>query len=126
LHKICLLSATKKAIYITLQRMSSRRLSLVLLLLASCATAADDNDGQAPAPDARKGVTFPDAGPQADAAPTPDAAPPLPVDAATPAIDAGGTSGICETNADCTVSGECCFVIACTPGTKLGDACLPD
>lgn len=104
--------------------MRLRRLSLVLLL-GSCATAVDDNDGLPPAPDARKGVTFPDAGPQADAAP--DAAGPAPVDAATPAtIDAAGTGGICESNADCTESGECCLVIACTPGTRVGDLCLPD
>ena len=117
------ISAPKKAIYTTLRRMSSLRLSLVLLL-GSCATADGNGDGgQPPAPDARKNAAFPDAAPLPDSGPLPDAV--IQVDAAPDSPDAGA---FCTTNSDCIVPGECCHVLdldlECKPGTVIGGVCV--
>ena len=105
-------------------RMSLIRLVLPLAL-CSCATAADGDVRPDANPDARVGVTFPDAGPQVDAGPKPDANQTPTIDATVPSIDADLSSGLCDDNSECTVNGECCFIF-CVPGTEIGDSCFPD
>ncbi|MBK9031760.1 MAG: hypothetical protein IPL61_10625 [Myxococcales bacterium] len=118
-------------------------LHLVLSLIAAaglasmvaCAAGAEGTGGDGDPIDARR-IDGPN-NPNPDAA-TADArlidAPGQPIDAPVSLPDApvglpdGGIPGTCTTNADCTVAGECCFVIACTPGVPLPPPinCLPN
>ena len=103
------------------------RLLLLAAFLMACATGGS-------------GATGDDVQPKQDAAVKQDApvsidarmidahVPPIdgpPIDAPPPPIDAppqGG--GFCQANADC-IAAECCFVVACVPGTRIGSACFP-
>jgi len=100
----------------------------------SCATAGEaDDDGPGvtadatvqgpdapsnPFADAR--TSFPDASLPVDAPLNPiiDASPP-PIDAPPVGTPDAAPGGFCGTNADCVAS-ECCWVVACVPGTQTG------
>lgn len=125
-------------------RRSTALAFVALIWLAACASAGDGDDdsigGGGPdasisSPDAPTGG-FPDAptGGFPDAAPlpgTPDAAPlPGTPDAAPlPGTPDAAPGLFCNSNADCTVAGECCVNLGgpgfCAPGTEIGDLCLP-
>ena len=89
-----------------------------LAILGACATAGGGDDDDTV--DAGR-IGFPDAGPRPDAADLPADAAPVEADAM-----AGGEGGFCESSADCTVSGNCCFIALCVPGTDIGGLCVPD
>jgi hypothetical protein len=123
-------------------------ISLGLLLgVGACAQAGSGDpspaDAAQPAPDAPIGsvADAPVGGPP-DAAPgVPDATPGVP-DAAPPPPDAPGSGGtpdalppgsnlLCNSHADCTIAGECCFTFGsppgfCVQGTEIGSLCLPN
>ncbi len=104
------------------------------LAVAGCATAGQEDpsavDGAVSLPDAASQVDapqLPDAAPGApDARPMPDARPQpdayVPPDAYSPPDAAGG--GVCEANNECIPS-ECCYVLFCVPGDRVGSLCFP-
>lgn len=101
------------------------RIALVALL-ASCASAGSDDDGNNEGPpDADTSFSFPDARPFADAAPLPDAAP-IVYDAAPGSADGGL---FCQNSSTCG-SGQCCLSLGgpgfCVPGEEVLGVCLPD
>ncbi len=103
----------------------------LLALLASCATASSDDDGNV-APTVDSGTSgFLDAKPRPDAAQTstPDAAPNITYDAAP--IEPDAAAGLfCEDSNECE-SGDCCLTLGgssgvCVRGEEILGACLPD
>ena len=108
-------------------------LAIGLLLVTACATAGTAETDPVDA----SVVATPDAevvkSPDASVVPTYDAAPGLPdarpiPDAYSPpdAIplppDAGGI--ICEANDECAPA-DCCYIVICVPGDRLGALCFP-
>lgn len=65
-----------------------------------------------------------DARPPADAHVYTDA-PATQHDAAT-TPDAGGSGGFCQVNSDCPDQAQCCYLVACVNGTRVGNnLCFP-
>ena len=104
------------------------RISL-LVMLASCATAAGEEQDMVSPPDAREASGFPDARPQSDAAPQPDARLQVTMDASIPVGGDAGDGVFCEDSSTCS-AGTCCFSLGgpgfCTAGEEQFGVCLPD
>ena len=81
-------------------------------------------DAMPPWPDAQQPAdapVLPDAAPVPDSPPTPDANLP----------DAAGSGIFCNSHAECTVAGECCFYILeppglCVEGEVFLEICIPN
>jgi len=109
--------------------METLRIALMACLVASCATAASEQERIVPTADASEPISsFPDATPFPDAdLRQPDAAPNVVYDAAPAGTPDGGL--FCESSSVCG-SGECCFSLGgpgfCVPGEEVIGVCLPD
>jgi hypothetical protein len=96
---------------------------VAMFVVAACAMGSIPGEGPADAPTGSKGGKGIDARSPADAHGFNDAA----VTQPDAAIDAGGGGGgLCNVNSDCPDSTTCCWVIACVPGTRVGNnLCFP-
>ncbi len=102
------------------------RAFVAMFVVAACAMGSIPNEGPADAPPggrkdaATRGF---DARSPADAHVFFDAATASP-DAA---VGSGGGNGFCSVNSDCSDQTTCCWVVACVPGTRVGNnLCFPN